>query len=139
MPGFGLRFPIKTLEDAEFNIRRLYWLLTGRADSVNVLSAGSAITISGSVPVHNNTSHSETYATAANLAAHTTDVTNPHAVTAAQVVALRHDVGDTLPSASVSYRGQFYTLDRGAGLADILYVCTKDAGGGYTWKVVTVT
>lgn len=42
----------------------------------------------------------------------------------------------TLPTPSVAYRGIFAYLDNGPGVADVVYVCTKDAGGGYSWKVV---
>ncbi len=41
-----------------------------------------------------------------------------------------------LPAPSADYRGVFMYLDNGPGVADAVYVCTKDAGGAYTWKLV---
>jgi len=45
---------------------------------------------------------------------------------------------DSLPTASVDYRGKFALLRGGTGVADILYVCTKNAADAYVWKVVTI-
>lgn len=41
-----------------------------------------------------------------------------------------------LPVASAGNKGIFVYLDNGAGVADEVYVCTKDAGGSFSWKLV---
>ena len=45
--------------------------------------------------------------------------------------------GDTLPTASAAYRGQYFILYGGTGVADAVYVCIKSATDGvYQWAVV---
>jgi len=43
---------------------------------------------------------------------------------------------DTLPTASADYRGRAALVMGGAGVADTIYACLKDAAGAYAWKVV---
>lgn len=42
--------------------------------------------------------------------------------------------GTVLPTPSVSYRGSSFTLEGASGVADIVYVCVKDATDTYVWK-----
>lgn len=42
--------------------------------------------------------------------------------------------GDTLPTASETYRGKVFIEFGGSGVADICYVCLKQADGTYEWK-----
>ncbi|HSX36409.1 MAG TPA: glycosyl hydrolase family 28-related protein [Patescibacteria group bacterium] len=42
-----------------------------------------------------------------------------------------------LPGASASYRHAIYRVDGGAGIADGIYVCTKDASNTYAWHEIT--
>lgn len=44
--------------------------------------------------------------------------------------------GTTLPVASVDLRGQILTVLGGAGVADITYICIKDASDAYIWKEI---
>lgn len=46
---------------------------------------------------------------------------------------------DTTPTASEDLRGKMIVLKGGAGVADILKVCVKNAADVYTWKTVTIT
>lgn len=41
-----------------------------------------------------------------------------------------------LPGASASLRGQINTVRGGAGVADVLYVCRKNAADAYEWQVL---
>lgn len=41
-----------------------------------------------------------------------------------------------LPTAGVEYRGIVITLDGGAGVADISYICQKDASDTYAWVAI---
>lgn len=43
-----------------------------------------------------------------------------------------------LPTASASYRHAVYRVDGGAGVADGIYICTKDASNNYAWHEITV-
>jgi hypothetical protein len=43
----------------------------------------------------------------------------------------------SLPAASSSYRHAIYRIDGGAGVADGVYICTKDSSGAYAWHEVT--
>lgn len=42
-------------------------------------------------------------------------------------------MGTSLPTASVDYRGQYFTLLGGVGVADIVYICMKNASNVYEW------
>jgi hypothetical protein len=53
-------------------------------------------------------------------------------------------IGDTAanstrPAASAAVRGTFWITWGGAGVADIVSVCVKDAADAYSWKTVTIT
>jgi hypothetical protein len=41
--------------------------------------------------------------------------------------------GASLPTASSSYRGQFYVVQGATGVADTLYVCLKQSNNTYQW------
>jgi hypothetical protein len=43
----------------------------------------------------------------------------------------------SLPTASSSYRHAIYRVDGGAGVADGVYICTKDSSGSYAWHDIT--
>ncbi len=43
----------------------------------------------------------------------------------------------SLPTASSSYRHAVYRIDGGAGIADGIYICTKDASNNYAWHEIT--
>ncbi len=40
------------------------------------------------------------------------------------------------PAAAVAYRGQLVFEEGGTGVSDALYICIKDSGDGYTWKLI---
>jgi hypothetical protein len=44
----------------------------------------------------------------------------------------------SLPTASASYRHAIYRIDGDPGIADGVYICTKDASGVYAWHEITV-
>lgn len=44
--------------------------------------------------------------------------------------------GAALPTASVDYRGQVYTVLGGAGVADVAYICIKNASDAYIWQAI---
>lgn len=44
-----------------------------------------------------------------------------------------------LPTAGADYRGQIFVLDGGAGVADTVKVCIKEAAGTYAWKNVVLS
>lgn len=44
--------------------------------------------------------------------------------------------GAALPVASADYRGKIFTLLGGAGVADITYICIKNATEGYEWRQI---
>lgn len=46
------------------------------------------------------------------------------------------DGSDTLPTASVAYRGKFYTVFGGEGVADVTYVCQKNTSDEYEWVAI---
>lgn len=46
--------------------------------------------------------------------------------------------GSTLPTAGSAYRGQVRAVRGATGVADVLYVCMKDAADAYAWKVFTL-
>lgn len=46
---------------------------------------------------------------------------------------------EALPTASVDYRGRLALLKNGAGAADTLHVCIKNAADTYEWMDVTIT
>jgi hypothetical protein len=52
---------------------------------------------------------------------------------------LRPAAVSALPTASATYRGQMLRVQGGNGVADVLYICTKDASDVYAWRTVTVT
>ncbi len=41
-----------------------------------------------------------------------------------------------LPLASATYRGQFWRVEGGAGVADALYICEKNAVDAYVWRAI---
>jgi hypothetical protein len=43
----------------------------------------------------------------------------------------------SLPTASSSYRHAIYRIDGASGVADGIYICTKDASGVYAWHEIT--
>lgn len=47
--------------------------------------------------------------------------------------------GSTLPAAGSAYRGQIRAVRGSAGVADVLYICMKDAADAYSWKPVTLS
>ena len=68
---------------------------------------------------------------------HIDNTNNPHNVTAAQAGALKKQSGAALPDAAESYRGQFFTVEGGEGVADKIYVCVKDDSDNYVWREVS--
>lgn len=48
------------------------------------------------------------------------------------------DVVTALPTASSELRGRFFLVDGGAGVADVLHVCVKNAADAYVFKTVTI-
>lgn len=44
-----------------------------------------------------------------------------------------------VPTASSAIRGKFVLVKGGAGVADILKICVKNAADAYVWKTVTIT
>lgn len=44
--------------------------------------------------------------------------------------------GAALPTASVDYRGQVFTFLGGAGVADVAYICIKNASDAYIWQAI---
>lgn len=45
--------------------------------------------------------------------------------------------GASVPVASAEYRGHYWLVEGGAGVADILLVCVKDESDFYSWVTVT--
>jgi hypothetical protein len=50
--------------------------------------------------------------------------------------ALRTGAIAALPAASATWRGYLYRVEGGAGVADALYVCEKNAGDAYVWRAI---
>lgn len=48
------------------------------------------------------------------------------------------EVVTTLPTAQAALRGHVFVKDNGAGVADTVHVCIKNAAGGYEWKQFTL-
>lgn len=48
-------------------------------------------------------------------------------------------VVETLPTASVRFRGVLVLVRGGAGVADALYACVKKSDDTYDWLAVTLT
>lgn len=44
-----------------------------------------------------------------------------------------------LPAASAEYRGQFFLVEGGQGIADEMYVCLKNAADTYEWQKITTS
>jgi len=42
------------------------------------------------------------------------------------------------PAAAVGYRGTLWVIQGGAGVADIVQICVKDAADAYVWKTITL-
>lgn len=59
----------------------------------------------------------------------------PHGLTAGDVGALAKQSG-SLPAATEGNRGQFFTVEGGAGVADQVYVCIKDDNDDYVWQQI---
>jgi hypothetical protein len=59
---------------------------------------------------------------------------NPHEVTAAQAGAMEKLSGSALPTAGVSYRGQVFIVEGGAGVSDLAYICIKNTSDTYEWQ-----
>lgn len=135
MPGFSLR-PVLSHQDAEHNFKVIWWLLTGRADDVNVASAGAAGVVNWSnildkpsvfVPTeHGNEKHEPPFAP------------SPHGSGAHSEDYLLKNVGDSLPIAKESLRGDVFTLTKGSGEEDEVYVCIKLEDDTYDWKQVSL-
>jgi hypothetical protein len=45
--------------------------------------------------------------------------------------------GASVPVASAEYRGHYWLVEGGAGVADILLVCVKDESDFYSWVTIT--
>lgn len=43
----------------------------------------------------------------------------------------------SLPTAAEEWRGMFAFVYGGAGVADDLYICRKNAAGAYEWRLAT--
>jgi len=43
---------------------------------------------------------------------------------------------DVLPTASATYRGRMFRVEGGAGVADVTYICRKDAANAYGWVAI---
>ena len=50
--------------------------------------------------------------------------------------AFRTGAIDALPAASSAYRGYMYRVEGGAGVADALYICEKNAADAYVWRAI---
>jgi hypothetical protein len=100
---------------------------------------------SGSAPtVHNlvdTTNHPVSGLTAGHFLKATGEETytfGPHGLTAGDVGALAKQSGSSLPAAGETYRGQFFTVEGGAGVADQVYICVKDDSDTYVWQEVSL-
>lgn len=45
---------------------------------------------------------------------------------------------DSAPTADSEHRGKIIVIKGGAGVADVLKVCVKNAADAYVWKTVTI-
>lgn len=51
---------------------------------------------------------------------------------------LGHTAAADLPACDASRRGEMRRVDSGAGVADRVVICTKDAADAYDWLDVTI-
>lgn len=119
---------------------------TGTIDIITGVNAGSGVT--GNVNIFSGDASS----TSGNLDLRTGDAndsgnilltTGTGAGSRGQIVlsgtGMQLVTNDVEPVASVTYRGTFRFTQNGAGVADVLKICIKDASDTYVWKIITLT